>query len=72
MVIIAHYLSKDNVVERMVLDLLEVEGSHEGNNLASYLLKTLEDWSIQNKLGWVVMDNATNNDSMIQKLSSGK
>ena len=43
MVVVAHYLSEDNVVERIVLDLLEVEGSYEGINLASYLLKTLKE-----------------------------
>ena len=72
MVIIAYYLSKDNMVERIILDLLEVEGSYKGNNLASYLLKTLEDWNIQNKLGQIVIDNATNNNSIMQKLSLGK
>ena len=51
MVVVTYYLSEDNVVKRIVLDLLEVEGSHKGINLASYLLKTLKEWGIQNKLG---------------------
>lgn len=72
MVIVAHYLSEDNVLERAVLDLIEVEGTHKGVNLAPYMMKTLEEWGIISKLGWFMMDNAGNNDTMLEKVSFGK
>jgi hypothetical protein len=72
MVVVAHYLSEDNVLERVVLDLMEVDGSHEGVNLASYIMKTIDHWGIASKLGWFVMDNAANNDTLMKRISFGK
>lgn len=71
MAIVAHSFSEDNILECFVLDICEVLGTHKGRNLAPYILDTLEDWGITNKLGWFVMDNASNNDTMMEKLSIG-
>lgn len=66
MVVCGHFLSEDNVLEHMVLDLVEVNGTQEGINFAPILLKTLINWGITTKLGFFVMDNAPNNDTMIK------
>lgn len=71
MVVIAHFVSEDNVLETLVMDLVELEGNHKGQNMACHLLKVLEEWGIISKLGFVVMDNASNNDTMVKQLSSG-
>jgi len=70
-VLTACFLSEDNMLEHIVLDLFEVEGTHEGVNLAPYVLKIVEEWGIISKLGWFVMDNAGNNDTMMMAISLG-
>ena len=71
MVMVAHFVSEDNVLKHVVLDLVKVEGTHEGKNLASVVLKVLDEWGVVLKLGFFVMDNATNNDTMMEKISYG-
>lgn len=72
MVIIAHYISEDNILENAVLDLVEIEGAHEGATLATAILKVLGEWGIMSKLGFFITDNASNNDTMMEKISIGK
>ena len=43
MVVVVYFLSKDNNLEYIILDLVKVEGSHEGVNLAPYILRILEE-----------------------------
>jgi hypothetical protein len=70
--ILAHYISEDNQLEHSVLALVEITGPHEGENLAPQVIKVVEDWGIVSKLGFFVMDNAGNNDTMMRHISLGK
>jgi hypothetical protein len=67
--VVAHYISDDNELEHAVLAMKEIQGSHEGENIAPVLLEVLEDWGIITKLGWIQMDNASNNDTLLRALS---
>jgi hypothetical protein len=58
-------------LQEYVLALREIQGRHTGENLAPIVLAILQDYSIINKLGYIQMDNATNNDTLIAALSSG-
>jgi hypothetical protein len=49
----------------------EIEGNHKGENLALVLMDVIRDWGIACKLGYMVMDNASNNDTMMHALSIG-
>jgi hypothetical protein len=51
--------------------LREIQGRHTGENLAPIVLDILQEYSITHKLGYIQMDNATNNDTLIAALSSG-
>jgi hypothetical protein len=44
-----------------------MEGEHSGENLAKYLQEVVADWGISSKLGYIQMDNATNNDTMMRE-----
>jgi hypothetical protein len=70
--VVAHYITKEGVLERSVLAMREVEGTHNGENLATLIMEIICEWEIQEKLGYVVMDNATNNDTMMRYISKGK
>ena len=58
-------------LQEYVLALHEIQGRHTGENLAPIVLAILQDYNITYKLGYIQMDNATNNDTLIAALSSG-
>jgi hypothetical protein len=68
--VIAHTISGDQVQE-YVLALRVIQGRHTGENLAPIVLGILQDYGIAYKLGYIQMDNATNNDTLMAALSSG-
>lgn len=49
-----------------------MEGGHTGVDLASEVIKVIDDWGIALNIGYFMMDNAPNNDTMIAELSRGK
>jgi hypothetical protein len=70
--IIAHYISEDNKLESAVLALKEIQGAHDGENIAPIVEEVLAEWGIISKLGYLQMDNASNNDTMIRVLGRSK
>ena len=54
-----------------MLALRVIQGRHTGENLAPIVLDILQDYGITHKLGYIQMDNATNNDTLMAALSSG-
>jgi len=67
---IAHTIV-DNQLQEYVIALRVIQGRHTGENLAPIVLDILQDYSITHKLGYIQMDNATNNDTLMAALSSG-
>jgi hypothetical protein len=61
----------DGQLQEYVLALQEIQGRYTGENLASIVLDILQDYSITYKLGYIQIDNTTNNDTLIAALSSG-
>lgn len=70
--LIFHYLGANKKVRRTVAALRELSGSHTGENLASVVMEVVKDWDIQHKLGYFMMDNASDNDVMIRHVAIGK
>lgn len=52
--------------------LEEIQGAHTGANLAPMVLKAIERFKFVYNLGYIVMDNAANNDTMMRELSNCK
>jgi hypothetical protein len=70
--IIAHYISEDSILqEECLLAMKVVDGQYTGENLSQYVLKVIQDYRITSRLGYLQMDNASNNDSLIRVLSVG-
>ena len=67
--IVAHYISATGNLDNSVLALREVNGEHSSENQAVEILNVINDYSIASKVGYFVMDNVTNNDTMIKELS---
>jgi hypothetical protein len=70
--IVAHYVTEDGQLKHHVLALKDIDGEHDGSNLAAAVLEVVDDWDFASKLGYFVMDNAGNNDTMMRSLSLGR
>jgi hypothetical protein len=69
--IIAHYISEEGTLQEYLLAMKVVNGRHTGENLSQYVLQVIQDYGITSRLGYLQMDNASNNDSLIRVLSVG-
>ncbi|OWT42367.1 BED zinc finger domain-containing protein [Pochonia chlamydosporia 170] len=67
--VVAHYVTEDGKLEHHTLALKDIDGEHDGSHLAAAIMEVVEDWGFASKLGYFVMDNATNNDTMMKSLS---
>jgi BED zinc finger len=70
--VVAHYIDEKGTLAKAVLSMKEVIGVHDGDNLAGVVMSVITEWEIQDKLGYFVMDNAPNNDTMMRQISLGK
>jgi hypothetical protein len=70
--VVAHYVTEDGQLEHRTLALKDIDSEHDGTSLAAAVLEVIEDWGFASKLGYFVMDNAGNNDTMMRSLALGK
>ncbi|KAK5996251.1 Putative AC transposase-like protein [Cladobotryum mycophilum] len=66
--IVAHFTDPNGIHQHRLLALRQQYGAHTGNNIASTLHKVIQDWDIEDRVGTIICDNATNNDTCIQHL----
>ncbi|KAF6518360.1 hypothetical protein HZS61_002438 [Fusarium oxysporum f. sp. conglutinans] len=69
--VVAHYVTEDGQLEHHVLALKDIDSEHDSSHLAVAILKVVDEWGFASKLGYFVMDNAGNNDTMMRSLSLG-
>ena len=62
--ITGHWLDDNWHLHDVLLDVVEVTGVHTGSNIAEYVVKSLRDFEISEKLFCITGDNATNNSTM--------
>ena len=67
--IIAHYITDSSQLDHFVIALRELDGEHIGENQALVAIQVISDYGIALKLGYFVMDNASNNDTLVVSLS---
>lgn len=67
--ICVHHLNEDGDVEDYLLGLPQLHGEHSGDNIASVVNSVLQNFRIdRERLGYFVLDNATNNDTAMESL----
>ncbi|KAF8751055.1 hAT family C-terminal dimerization region [Rhizoctonia solani] len=69
MAITSHYV---NAVDEDVATLIAfriVEGAHAGVILARHIFRVLKEYDIVHKIGSITLDNASNNNTMMEELS---
>jgi hypothetical protein len=69
--IIAHFVDEGGKLRHCTLALKDILGEHTGESLAKAVLEALEEWGFISKLGFFIMDNAPNNDTMMKALQRG-
>ncbi|KEP45349.1 hAT family dimerization protein [Rhizoctonia solani 123E] len=68
MCITAHFHNAQKRQVNRLIAFRVIEGSHTGGCLAENFFEVMEEFGIIRKLGWITMDNASNNDSMMTQL----
>jgi hypothetical protein len=67
--IVAHFVDNRGIVRDVAIDLPQLSGAHSGDRIADCVEKTLQAFRITApKLGYFVLDNASNNDTAIATL----
>ena len=64
----AHFISTNGVLQHLTIRIPKLLGEHSGENMAETLLQVLNEYDIYNKIGYIVVDNASSNDTMIEAL----
>jgi hypothetical protein len=65
----AQFIHEEGRLNSLVLAIKEVEKEHSGENIAKYLLDVIKDYEIKKNLGYIVIDNALDNNTIISSLS---
>jgi hAT family C-terminal dimerisation region len=66
--IVAHFVGADGKLYGIVIGLEELDGPHSGMNMAEYVLKVVQDYEIEKSIGYLVMDNASSNETLAYEL----
>jgi len=67
--IIAHFTSHTGRQMNPVIGLRLLEGSHTGANMARVVNELLQEYGIDDRLGYFMGDNASNNDTLVRALA---
>lgn len=67
--VIAHFINERGALQTMLLALEEAIGSHSGENMTDIILKVAGAYGFRDKLGYFVMNNANNNDTMMEVIA---
>lgn len=64
------WITHDWHLEETLLDFVELSGPHDGQNMANAVASVLDELGIEEKVVALVSDNASNNGTLIQHLST--
>jgi hypothetical protein len=69
--VVAHFVDNKGSIKNVAIDLPQLSGAHLGDRIAVCVEKTQQSFGIKGpKLGYFVLDNATNNDTAVAALGS--
>jgi hypothetical protein len=63
------FVTEDHGVQSLVVRIKELEGQHSGENMAEAIMEFIREYGIASKVGYFMMDNAGNMNTMIDKVS---
>ena len=66
----AHYLDAFGKKKKVLLSIPSISDSHTGENTAKGIVDIITEFSLENRIGYFVLDNAANNDRALEALGS--
>ena len=68
--VVAYWLDSDHNLKSTVLGVRRFRGPHTGENQAKHFWDIITPYNIAQKIGYFTLDNASNNDTALQHISS--
>jgi len=68
MAVVAYYYDNFYINRTRLIALRRLRDSHSGENMASVLVEIVQEYEIAERVGFLIIDNAENNDICINKL----
>ena len=65
-----HWVEEKSELKELLLDAMEMNGAHSGQNIASHIIKNFSDFDLKEKIFCITADNASNNRTMAQFLKT--
>ncbi|KJZ68958.1 hypothetical protein HIM_11655 [Hirsutella minnesotensis 3608] len=63
------FVTEDHGLQSLVVRIKELEGQRSGENMAEAIMEFVREYGIASKMGYFMMDNASNMNTMIDKIS---
>lgn len=63
------FVTEDHGLQSLVVGIKELGGQHSGENMAEAIMEFIREYGIASKVGYFVMDNASNMNTMIDQIS---
>ncbi|QRV92764.1 AC9 transposase [Ceratobasidium sp. AG-Ba] len=70
MAVTAHYINERGSLQDHLISFRKIDGEHTGANIAQALFQVLQESDIVGKVGWITLDNASNNDTLMEELAT--
>jgi hypothetical protein len=66
------FVDRKGQLVQLLLDLVDVDGeeSKTGAYLATLLIKTIKDYKLGSRLGWIMSDNVGVNDTLVRAIEA--
>ena len=65
----SHFTGEDTKLHTLTLGLREIQGAHSGKNQAIIVNDIIEDFQINDRLGYFILDNASSNNTMVKEVA---
>ncbi|KAJ1690355.1 hypothetical protein LUZ63_014510 [Rhynchospora breviuscula] len=66
----AHYVDADWKLQKRIISFFDLAPSHSGEVISDRIIECITEWGIQDKIGTITLDNASNNDKAAAILES--
>ncbi|CAE6511697.1 unnamed protein product, partial [Rhizoctonia solani] len=70
MAITAHYINNSGSLVDQLIAFHKINGHHTGANVGHALFEVLQESGITNKIGYITLDNASNNNTLMEELAN--
>ncbi|CCO37618.1 hypothetical protein BN14_11775 [Rhizoctonia solani AG-1 IB] len=69
MSVTAHFINEQGALVNHLIAFRKINGHHTGANIGHTLFEVLQESGIADKIGYITLDNASNNNTLMQELA---